>query len=572
MQTFDTDATSETRATAADRLSIRKLWHRPDRGSRRGILGGLLLVVLLGGVTAAIFTQLAGHRGSSLQSTPTNTWVKVLTGYTISAVENSPSQPNLLYACATRGGNSGGSIGIEPGGTYTNPPFTILRSADGGDNWTDIGAKAGLAGFCQLAVNPAQPGEVYVVSAPKTVPGSAPDQPSFLMYTTNGGQTWSRIDPAAIPRAGQAPLPWSIQDLRVVDGRLFGLIAARQVVLPPSSEQPAPEPASAPSLERLAMSQDGGRTWNLLDSQFQPARLETRGYAVDPSNPNTVYVLVGQPVGPVMYMSPHSPPLPAYPPQPAGVSGDLYKTTDGGGTWMRILANLPFGMNVQLGGSGSSLIYVGGSPSPIPLIASTGVSAVPSQAPQGSSAASGPPSTANGFNLRVSRDGGATWQHVPLLPAQIYVDHWLVAPDGSVYVYEGGVYSSPGSATAVPGSSGSGGGSSGGNPGQVPPEATGIAATPASAAIQPGGSPTGMTAPTLTPPPLTTNVAVRSPMMGKNLGFRYNPATAKWSQLAMPPVEGTLLAVTATVSDDSGTALWFVDLSDSGGTLYRDLV
>jgi hypothetical protein len=570
MRTFDTDATAETTAAAAERLSTRKLWHQPDRGSRKGILGALLLIVLLGGVTAAVFAQLAGHRGSNLQSTPTNTWVKVLSGYTISAVENLPSQPNLLYACATKGGNSGGSIGIKPGGTYTkytNPPFTILRSADGGEEWTNIGATAGLAGFCQLAVNPAQPGEVYVVSAPKTVPGNAPGQPSFLMFTTNGGQTWSRIDPAVRPRASQGSLPWSIQDMRIVDGRLFGLIAAQQAVLPPSGGQPVPEPAVAWSLERLAMSQDGGHTWDLLDSQFQPARLETRGFAVDPSNPNTAYVLVGQTVGPVMYMNPHRTPLPAYPPQPTGVAGDLYRTTDGGGTWTRILANLPFGATVQLGGSESPLIYVGGSPSPIPMLASTGVSGVPPQAPQASSAASGPLRTANGFDLRVSRDGGATWQHTPLLPAQTYqtyIDRWLVAPDGSVYVYEGGVYGSPGSATTVPGSSGSGGGSSGGSPGQqVPPEATGIAATPASAPVQPGGSQTGMTAPGVTPPPLA---------MGKNLGFRYNPATAEWSRLAMPPVEGTLLAVTATLSSDSVTALWFVDVGDSEAGLYRDLV
>lgn len=575
MRTFDTDATAETTATAAERLSTRKLWQRPDRGSSKGFLGALLLVVLLGGVTTAVFTQLAGHRGSSLQSTPTNTWVKVLSGYTISTVENSPSQPDVLYTCATKGENSGGSIGIVPGGTYTNPSFTILRTADGGENWSNVGAKLGLAGSCQLAINPAQPDEVYVVSEPKTVPGDAPDQPSFLMHTTNGGQTWSRIDPAVRPQAGQALLPWSIQDLRIVDGRLFGLVEARQAVLPPASGKPVPEPTAAWSLERLAMSQDGGRTWDLLDSQFQPARLETRSYAVDPSNPNAIYVLVGQPVGPVMYTNSHSSPLPAYPPQPTGVSGDLYKTTDGGGTWTRILANLPYGMNVQMGGSGSPLIYVGGSPSPIPLLASTVVSGVPpqaSQAPQASSAASGPLSTANGFELRVSRDGGATWQQVPHLPAQTYIDRWLVAPDGSVYAYEGGVYNSPGFATAVPGSSGSGGGSSGGSPGQVPPAATGIAATPASAPVRSGGSQTGMAAPASTPPPLATNVAVTSPAVGKNLGFRYNPATAQWSQLGMPQVEGTLLAVTATVSDGSVMALWFADLSGSGDGLYRDLI
>jgi len=59
--------------------------------------------------------------------------------------------------------------------------------------------------------------------------------------------------------------------------------------------------------------------------------------------------------------------------------------------------------------------------------------------------------------------------------------------------------------------------------------------------------------------------------MGKNVGYRYNPATATWSRQAMPQIEGTLLAVTAAAANDS-VALWFADLNGSGDGLYRDLV
>jgi hypothetical protein len=194
--------------------------------------------------------------------------------------------------------------------------------------------------------------------------------------------------------------------------------------------------------------------------------------------------------------------------------------------------------------------------------------------PQAQSAAGAPGSHPNGFEVRVSRDSGAIWQSIAPLPQQASVDRWFVAPDGSVDVYEGGIYSGSGSGTAVPGSSGSSGGSAGGNPGQGgSPPATGVAGTPVTSPLPTVGAQAGMTPQATNPPPLPADAAVVTlEVTGKNLGFRYDPATATWGTLAMPQIEGALVAVTSVAQSTSETALWFVDLGASGGGLYRDLV
>jgi hypothetical protein len=560
------DAGADTSPAPAERPFPHLSSPHPNRPSGKGLLGALLLVVVVGSVSAAVFTQLAQHRGGSLQGPPTNTWEKVLSGYAVSDVVQ--SSPGVLYACATRGGNAVTSIAVGSSGSYTNPSFTILRTSDNGATWSDIGAKSRFAGSCQLATNPAERDEVYVVSDPRTISSNA-SEPSFLMHTTDGGQSWSRIDPTVSPFGGQTHLRWWIRDLRMVDGgRLFGLIPVTLPPILPPGQSSDPEPRSAPMFLCLATSQDGGRTWYLMDGQFEAAQLDARSYAVDPTSPDTVYLIVGQPIGPVIYQNPPTAPLPAYPPRPEGTNSDLYRTTDGGVSWTRVLANLPFGMTVQV--AGSALVYVGGSPSPVPLIATNG-GGVPQQTQHGAAAAV---SNLDGFGLRVSRDGGATWQNIAPLPVQTYGGSWFTAPDGSVYVYIGGFYSGTSSGTAVPGSPGASGGSSGSSPGQGgSPPATAIAGTPVTAPLPTGGSQTSMTSQAQAPsPPRTGDAAGALPATGKNLGFRYNSSTAAWGTLAMPQIEGTLVAVTSRIPGDGETALWFVDQAQPKGGLYRDLV
>jgi hypothetical protein len=182
-------------------------------------------------------------------------------------------------------------------------------------------------------------------------------------------------------------------------------------------------------------------------------------------------------------------------------------------------------------------------------------------------------SNLNGFNLHVSRDGGATWQTIAPLPVQTYAESWFVAPDGSVYVYVDGFYIGFGSGTAVPGSPGASGGSSGGSP-VMSPSVTAIAGTPTTAPLPTGGNQGNMTpqAQATFSPSVLVTATVTLPATRNNVGFRYDPTAAAWSALAMPQIAGTLVALTPQMPDDGETALWFVDQAVPEGSLYRDLV
>ena len=104
----------------------------------------------------------------------------------------------------------------------------------------------------------------------------------ILKHSTDGGQTWTTIQPRLNVPGTQSAQVWHVQQLSMVGGRLFGLqMLARHV--PPVVFQDTPS-RSALTLAQLVMSSDGGHSWNVLDNQFAGTRQQARAYAVDPAN------------------------------------------------------------------------------------------------------------------------------------------------------------------------------------------------------------------------------------------------------------------------------------------------
>jgi hypothetical protein len=550
-------------------------------------VSALVAVILVVGLAAALLTYVAHQRGTASNGK----WLPVLTGRTITALAAASSDSAILYACATTW-RPDRPIANAPGDKAppTLPSFTVLRSADAGATWGDVGAQANLTGACQLAINPANSDEVYVatVAEPKAT-NTIEALASVLRHTTDGGHTWTAIQPtlaitAQIPSLTSTPT-WDVQALSMSGPRLFGLQAIPSTQALPASPA-VPVPPFPLALLRLATSADGGRTWTMLDAPFHAADLSSRSYAVDPADPATIYLLVGHPLVPFAPADvsptkplPHTPPTPPTLPQPLVDNGDLYKTTDGGAHWRRVLQDISFGAAIHLAVHVPGLVYVGGSAGPVPLVsAAVGpANAAGSAGAQPTSSSLSPVVGDSSFQLRMSHNGGETWQPVAPLTLPTFLQDWFVGPDGTVYAYLGGFFASgvsiSESGTAVPGHPGIPGTPGtpvappkGGTPGSSATsqqEATPAASTPIP---QPTLATTPSSAADGAPVQGQGSVGGGAPAKGQNLVFAYDPSSNAWSQLLAPQTTGSLLAVTAA---PNGTALWFLAEDQTQSALYR---
>lgn len=488
--------------------------------SRGAAIGTIFVVLLIIGASALVFAQLSRYHKDQATLPPGGKWVQVLNGYTLAPPEAGESTPSTLYACAAHAQNT-----VTTTGSTTT--YTVLRSTDFGTHWQDIGSKAGLGISCQLTVNPGNSNEVFVVSYPGH--GQAA---SVLKHSTDGGQTWETLQPVLKLTAGtQSPPAWSVQELRMVGSSLFGL-----QWLPftnTTGMHQGPVPHYYTRMNRLVTSSDGGQSWTVLDQQLSVSEQSVSSYVVDPINSGSIYELVSKPLLPVkpgiVSLEPNGVP-------PYGGTADLYKTTDNGVSWHLLLQHLPFVTQVHLAGNNPQWLYVGGPGRPIPYL------------PRATSTGNSYPGSQSLFNLQVSNDGGASWSRVPDLSPSAYLQAWLEAPGGQVYVdtgTTGGYNGTGGQATAIAGT-----------PGTISP------ATPQSMAPYTTGNMPTIQQPVLTPPPSVTS----SPASIK----RYDPTSKVWQTVTTPPSYGTLLSVTA--SNGSSDVLWFMGSTNGHSTLYRYVV
>jgi len=396
--------------------------HRKGR-SRLAYLGAVLVVALIIGVSATVFSLWRVRHGPGTNLSPfgqtavppAGQWVQALNGYSVTALEAVQSNPAVLYACAVHGPLKAG-YAVQ---------YTIMRSSDFGSHWQDVGSQAAINGSCQLAVSPANSNELYVVSGPMSASGSGAISYA-LKHSTNGGKTWSTLSPTLHSSDIPSGIPWNVQQLTFAGNSLFGT----QWV---PTGTPFPRPGFMPDgsflMARLVESTDGGHTWAVIDRYFDATRQGVRSYAVDPTDPRTIYDIVGTgwPI-PVDRAQENS--VPAY-----GLNEALYKTTDGGATWTLLLNNLPFVSTVQLANSSPNVVYVGGTQGLFPR---EGQQGSVTEQPQASSYRFG----LGNFLLRVSSDGGAHWRIVTKASQLMTVLNWFVGTDGQLYtrstVVEGG--------------------------------------------------------------------------------------------------------------------------------------
>jgi hypothetical protein len=499
---------------------------QPKRNRWLAGIGAIIVVVLLVGLSALVFAQLRQHQaGQSSPTPPTAQWKQVLKGYTLISLIAARSDPAIVYACAIRE-----TPGTSPQ-SNTNA-LTILRSADFGDHWQDIGGSAVPGDTCQLAVNSVNGNEIYAVSY-----GNNAQNPALLKHSQDGGKTWETILPVMHVPSLQTPVQWAVQQMQVEGNRLFGM----QWIMPRALPAGPPTRAYPYLVPRLATSVDGGHNWTIIDNQFATQRLGVHSYAIDPTNLNTIYDLVGFSFPYVLREVPTFDPLPII-----GLNQALFKTTDGGTTWQSVFKNIPYGSQVQLASGNPQVIYVGGTIGPLPLVPNAPQPAYP--IPIGS------------FHLQMSTNGGLNWQQVTIPSDMQSIQNWFVSPGGQVYASPTIPFS--GQPTAIPGTI---------EPSTPVPFPT---ANPQSGiqGIPPVGADLSRPAPIDRPASVIGVHTQATHFAPSQFIRRYDPNTNSWSNVTRSPTPGFMLQLTPAQSS-SGAILWFVGMTDNGGeTLYRYVV
>src|SRR5947209_10843864 len=255
--------------------------------SRLAYLGAVLVVALIVGVSATVFSLWRVRHGPGTTLSPfgqtavppSGQWVQALNGYSVTALKAVQTNPAVLYACAVHG----------PLKVGYDIQYTIMRSSDFGSHWQDVGSNAAISGSCQLAVNPANSNELYVVSGPKSASRSGAIAYT-LKHSSDGGQTWTTLSPTLHSSDIPSGIPWNVQQITFAGSSLFGT-----QWVPAEAAFPHPEvmPDGSFPMARLVESTDGGHTWAVIDRYFDATRQGVRSYAVDPSDSRTIYDIVG---------------------------------------------------------------------------------------------------------------------------------------------------------------------------------------------------------------------------------------------------------------------------------------
>jgi len=499
---------------------------RPKRNRWLASIGAIIIIILLVGLSTLVFAQLRQHQtGQTSPTPPTAQWKPVLKGYTLLSLNAARSDPAIVYACVSREISNSSSQSNSNG-------LTILRSADFGDHWQDIGASIVAGEMCQLAVNSVNSNDIYAISFGNNAPN-----PEQLKHSQDGGKTWETIQPLMHVSSLQTPVKWAVQQIQVERNRLFGI----QWIVPRALPVGPPIKAYPYLVSRLATSADGGRNWTIIDNQFASQGLGVHSYAVDPNNSNTIYDLIGTSWLPINFRS-----LPPYDPQPIfGINQELFKSTDGGATWQSILNNIPYASQIQLAAGNPQVIYVGGTIGPLPLLPN-----LPRQTY---------PVAIGSFHLQMSKNGGSSWQNVVIPSGMQSIQNWFVSSAGQVYASPTIPFS--GQPTAIPGTA-------------VPSTPIPLPTVNPQSGVY--GNPVGAD---LSRQPLIYQPAslvvghIRIVSLAPSQFIRkYDPNTNSWSNVTRPPTNGFMLQL-SSVQSRSGAVLWFVGVGENGTqSLYRYVV
>lgn len=217
-------------------------------------------------------------------------------GGRVGAVEGIAGQPNVYYFGATGGG--------------------VWKTTDAGVNWSNISDgyfKTGSVGAIDAADS--DPNTIYVGMGEQTLRGNV-SSGDGMYRSVDGGKSWKHIglgDTQQIARIRVHPKDPNTVYVAAI-GHLWGNNDERGIF----------------------RTRDGGKTWQKI--LFRNSATGASELAMDPSNPNTLYAGFWQVSRRPWRMD------------SGGEGSGLFKSTDGGDTWVEITRNrgLPAGLNGKM--------------------------------------------------------------------------------------------------------------------------------------------------------------------------------------------------------------------------------
>ena len=217
-----------------------------------------------------------------------------VTGGRIHDIEGVPDDPSTLYLASASGG--------------------LWKTTNKGTTWTPIFDDQPVSTFGDVAIAPSNPEVVWAGTGEQNNRQSS-SWGSGVYRSTDAGTTWSHLGLENTRHIGKIEVHPDNPDIAYVAalGNLWAASADRGVF----------------------KTTDGGRTWEKV--LFVDTLTGVVDLVMDPSDPNTLYAAAYQRQRRVWGFN------------GGGPGSGIHKTTDGGGTWLRLANGLPQGEKGRIG-------------------------------------------------------------------------------------------------------------------------------------------------------------------------------------------------------------------------------